>query len=240
MRLRLVVLAAAGPSVAWAYQLRAPLPLRRSFILRSAVPCASDVMLSDGGERSGWDDEMRRKYMEEVTLGTEGGGWDNDEYLESIHNEGPGTSNEELLYQAIAYTKMLAENRMKPKPEYKKIIDDLRSQMSEDEQRHVEERFAAEAAGREAALAAKKNKLVTAAKPPPPPAPRPPAPPATTQTLTNANGVTSGSSYASILNAGAVAPRAPPVAPAALPAPCLLYTSPSPRDRQKSRMPSSA
>ncbi|KOO22993.1 hypothetical protein Ctob_009188, partial [Chrysochromulina tobinii] len=96
---------------------------------------------------------MRRKYMEEVTLGTEGGGWDNDEYLESIHNEGPGTSNEELLYQAIAYTKMLAENRMKPKPEYKKIIDDLRSQMSEDEQRHVEERFAAEAAGLRAPVA---------------------------------------------------------------------------------------
>ena len=27
---------------------------------------------------------------------------------------------------------------------------------------------------------------------------------------------------------------------AAMPLPCLLYTSPSPRDRQKSRMPSSA
>ena len=32
----------------------------------------------------------------------------------------------------------------------------------------------------------------------------------------------------------------PEVAPAAVPLPCLLYTSPSPRDRQKSRMPSSA
>ena len=29
-------------------------------------------------------------------------------------------------------------------------------------------------------------------------------------------------------------------APVERPAPCLLYTSPSPRDRQKSRMPSSA
>ena len=28
--------------------------------------------------------------------------------------------------------------------------------------------------------------------------------------------------------------------PSAMPLPCLLYTSPSPRDRQKSRMPSSA
>ena len=34
---------------------------------------------------------------------------------------------------------------------------------------------------------------------------------------------------------------APSAAPAAAPEePCLLYTSPSPRDRQKSRMPSSA
>ena len=31
-----------------------------------------------------------------------------------------------------------------------------------------------------------------------------------------------------------------PPAPTPTPAPCLLYTSPSPRDRQKSRMPSSA
>ena len=35
---------------------------------------------------------------------------------------------------------------------------------------------------------------------------------------------------------GEWAPRAPPAVPRA----CLLYTSPSPRDRQKSRMPSSA
>ena len=41
----------------------------------------------------------------------------------------------------------------------------------------------------------------------------------------------------------APAPVARPAAPARRPAPapvCLLYTSPSPRDRQKSRMPSSA
>ena len=51
------------------------------------------------------------------------------------------------------------------------------------------------------------------------------------------------------VSAPAAAPRraaAPAAAPAAKPAAaarlgaCLLYTSPSPRDRQKSRMPSSA
>ena len=40
--------------------------------------------------------------------------------------------------------------------------------------------------------------------------------------------------------AAPVANTAAPVAPAGLYQACLLYTSPSPRDRQKSRMPSSA
>ena len=46
----------------------------------------------------------------------------------------------------------------------------------------------------------------------------------------------------SLTNAGtlAVKPQSAPAAPSSPDSDCLLYTSPSPRDRQKSRMPSSA
>ena len=52
-------------------------------------------------------------------------------------------------------------------------------------------------------------------------------------------GAITGIKVSSVVASGVVAPACVPVLAAPLLA-CLLYTSPSPRDRQKSRMPSSA
>ena len=219
---------ALAVAAASAYQLPSASLLRRApaAAVRSAAPCAQSWS-EEGGGNEGWTDEMREKYMKEVEEGTEGGGWDNDEYLAFTKANKPITSNVDLLRQAAAYTKLILDNRQRVKPEYQQYIDELRAAMSPEELQQAEMLIAADTAAKEAEAAAGP----VAAAPPPVAqpmvvAPSPPPPPQDTTVVKKA-GVMSGSSYASIISSAGAAPAPAPVA--APPAPVAAAPVPTPQ-----------
>ena len=211
--MRLCWLLAAQAS---AYQLPSLLRNAPRFV-RSAVPIAMEEDIPDL-ESSGWSEEQKRRYLDEVNLGTEGGGWDNDEYLASTKANPPVTSNVELLRQAEAYIKMLASRSMSPKPEYQVMIEELKAKMTPDE--------IAEAQKPRPVEPQRQTAPVTPVSIPPAPVMAPPPPVVTT----NPSGVTSGSSYAAVLNqvgtSGKAQVPAPMPPPAAI-APPATSSSPS-------------
>ena len=75
---------------------------------------------------------MKENYMREVQQGTEGGGWDNDEYLEATKIR-PQTSNAELLKQAMAYTKAFEAKGQRCRPEVLQEIEDIKARMTAEE-----------------------------------------------------------------------------------------------------------
>ena len=91
----------------------------------------------------GWDERMKQNYMREVQDGTEGGGWDNEEYLEATKIR-PKTSNAELLKQSMAYIATLEAKGQPPRKEVIKEIEDLKANMTAEEVQMVTDSFAAE------------------------------------------------------------------------------------------------
>jgi len=173
---------------------------------------------ADGGA---WLDDMKEKYMREVWQGTEGGGWDNDDYLAETKANPPVTSNVELLRQAEAYVAYLAAHGVKPKLEYQQFIDDLRAQMSPEELRQVNS--VDPWATRDAAQAPMTDPATPSAALAVPAVPAPgtvessagPAAPVEPPQPVSAGGVMSGMSYAALTRDAAPAPVTDPATPSA-------------------------
>ena len=116
--------------------------------------------------KSSWTDGQKQKYMDNVNLGVDSGGWDNDDYLNATKTR-PVTTNIELLLQAEAYVRSCDERGMPVPQERKDFVDELRAGLSAEELATFEVENAAAIARVAAAEEAEKASKEAPVAPPP-------------------------------------------------------------------------